>query len=46
MQPETPKFLYLRNVIVHGYATVEDETIWGIVQSHVAQLHEKVNRLL
>ncbi len=36
----------LRNVIVHGYATVENETIWGIVQEDVPDLHEQVKILL
>ena len=36
----------LRNVIVHGYSTVEDETIWGILQEHVPKLHEQVKGLL
>jgi len=36
----------LRNVIVHGYATVENETIWGIVQEDVLNLYKKVKSLL
>jgi uncharacterized protein with HEPN domain len=36
----------LRNVIVHGYSTVENETIWGILQEHVPKLREEVNSLL
>jgi len=36
----------LRNVIVHGYATVENETVWGIVQEDVPKLHVQVKNLL
>ena len=36
----------LRNVIVHGYSTVEHETIWGILQEHVPKLYEQVKILL
>ena len=36
----------LRNVIVHGYAIVESETIWGIVQADVPELHGQVRRML
>lgn len=36
----------LRNVIVHGYSTVENETIWGILQEHVPKLHKEVQTLL
>ena len=36
----------LRNVIVHGYSTVENETIWGILQEHIPGLHKQVKKLL
>lgn len=36
----------LRNVIVHGYTVVENETIWGILQADVPKLREQVGRLL
>ena len=40
------RIVNLRNVIVHGYTTVENETIWGILQEHVPKLHEQVKILL
>lgn len=40
------QIINLRNVIVHGYATVENETIWGIVQEDVLSLHQQVKSLL
>ncbi|MHC4121108.1 MAG: HepT-like ribonuclease domain-containing protein [Planctomycetota bacterium] len=40
------QIINLRNVIVHGYATVENETIWGIVQEDVLDLREQVKILL
>ena len=40
------QIINLRNVIVHGYATVENETIWGIVQEDVLNLYQKVKSLL
>jgi len=36
----------LRNVVVHGYSTVEHETVWGILQEHVPNLHKQVKKLL
>jgi uncharacterized protein with HEPN domain len=36
----------LRNVIVHGYAVVENETIWGIVQGDLPALYDQVKRVL
>ncbi|MHC4574452.1 MAG: HepT-like ribonuclease domain-containing protein [Planctomycetota bacterium] len=40
------QIINLRNVIVHGYAMVENETIWGILQEHVPKLREEVKTLL
>jgi len=36
----------LRNVIVHGYTVIENETIWGILQADVPKLLDQVTRLL
>jgi uncharacterized protein with HEPN domain len=36
----------LRNVIVHGYASIENETIWGILQNDLPILHERLKQLL
>ena len=43
---EVREIVNLRNVIVHGYAVVENETIWGIVTEEVPALAQQVNRLL
>lgn len=40
------QIINLRNVIVHGYATVENETIWGILQNELPVLHKQVKQLL
>ncbi|MBN2133033.1 MAG: DUF86 domain-containing protein [Sedimentisphaerales bacterium] len=36
----------LRNVIVHGYAVVENQTVWGILQADLPKLHQQVKQLL
>ena len=36
----------LRNVIVHGYTVIENETIWGILKSDVPKLRDQVAQLL
>jgi len=36
----------LRNVIVHGYAVVENQTVWGILQADLPKLHRQVKQLL
>jgi len=43
---EVRQIVNLRNIIVHGYAVVENETIWGITQDQVPALAERVNQLL
>jgi uncharacterized protein with HEPN domain len=43
---EVREIVNLRNIIVHGYAVVENETIWGVVTEEVPALARQVNRLL
>ena len=35
-----------RNQIVHGYATVQDDIVWEIVQSHLPRLRKQADELL
>jgi uncharacterized protein with HEPN domain len=40
------RIIGLRNQIIHGYDTVSDENIWGIVMIHLPKLQKDVNSLL
>jgi len=40
------EIINLRNVIVHGYTVIENETIWGILQADIPKLRDQVARLL
>ena len=40
------KIIDTRNRIAHGYDTVSDEIIWGIVINHLPKLKEEVTSLL
>ena len=40
------QIINLRNVIIHGYADIENETIWGILQKDLPALYEQVRKLL
>jgi uncharacterized protein with HEPN domain len=40
------QIINLRNVIVHGYAVVENETIRGILQDDLPDLYKQVLKLL
>jgi uncharacterized protein with HEPN domain len=49
--PEFPlknvkRIIGLRNQIIHGYDSVSDENIWGIVFTHIPKLKEEVNKLI
>jgi uncharacterized protein with HEPN domain len=36
----------LRNQIIHGYDSVSDENIWGIVVNHIPKLKSEVEQLI
>jgi uncharacterized protein with HEPN domain len=40
------RIIGLRNQIIHGYDSVSDENIWGIVTIHLSKLETKVNSLI
>jgi uncharacterized protein with HEPN domain len=35
-----------RNILVHGYADVDDQLVWDIVESKLAELRREVAALL
>lgn len=43
---DVERIIGFRHVIVHGYDTLDDETVWGIVVTRVAQLTDQVRELL
>jgi len=44
--PKLPRIVALRNRVIHGYDTVDDEIIWDIVQTNVPGLEEQLTALL
>ncbi len=44
--PESREIINLRNIIVHGYAVVENKTIWGILQGDLPSLYDQVKEIL
>ena len=44
--PTLPRIVGFRNRIIHGYDTIDDAAVWGIVQSHLPQLLSEVETLL
>jgi uncharacterized protein with HEPN domain len=41
-----PRIVSLRNVLIHGYATVDDRLVWGIIEADLVALGETLDRLL
>lgn len=35
-----------RNILVHGYDLVEDDVVWGLIQSHLPILRKEVEALI
>lgn len=44
--PELPRIVALRNRIIHGYDSVDDEIVWDIVQSKLPALEIRLRILL
>lgn len=34
-----------RNILAHGYATVDDAIVWGVIENHLAALLEELRQL-
>ncbi len=41
---ELPRIVGFRNRIIHGYDTVDDATVWGVIEGHLPRLMEEVER--
>lgn len=44
--PNSRKIVDTRNRIIHGYDTVSDDIIWGIVINHLPALKAEIEKLL
>jgi uncharacterized protein with HEPN domain len=44
--PDYGKIVAFRNILIHGYASVDDRIVWGVIENYLAQLREAVKRLL
>jgi len=40
------RIIGLRNQIIHGYDSVSDENIWGIIIAHLPKLKAEIERLI
>lgn len=44
--PEFRQVISFRNVLIHGYATVQDEVVWGVVETRLPILLKVFEQLL
>jgi uncharacterized protein with HEPN domain len=40
------RIISLRNQIIHGYDSVSDESIWGIINLHIPKLKTEIDTLI
>ena len=41
-----PRIVAFRNRLIHGYATVADQVVWGVVESYLPTLRTDIDGLL
>ena len=43
---ELPRIVAFRNRIIHGYDSVDDATVWGVIEKHLPVLVRQTENLL
>lgn len=43
---DLPRIVAFRNVLIHGYATVDDRLVWGVIEGNLPGLLALLSRLL
>ena len=43
---DASSIIAFHNILIHSYETVADETVWGILRSHLPQLRQDAEHLL
>lgn len=44
--PEYRRIIAFRNILIHGYATVDDKIVWGVIENYLTPLRATVTDLL
>ena len=44
--PDLPQIVAFRNLLIHGYASVNDLTVWNTIESSLPALYESLGKLL
>ncbi len=40
--PDHGRIIAFRNILIHGYAAVDDRIVWGVIENHLASLRNAV----
>ena len=43
---DSKRIIAIRNRLIHGYASIADDVVWGIVEANLTTLADEVQRLL
>ncbi|MGH8453908.1 MAG: HepT-like ribonuclease domain-containing protein [Nevskiales bacterium] len=43
---EYRRIIAFRNILIHGYADVDDRLVWGVVETRLPKLHDEIEALL
>ncbi|HEX7305909.1 DUF86 domain-containing protein [Lentzea sp.] len=44
--PDLPRIVAFRNILIHGYASVDDALVWQVLTEKRPQLEERLRQLL
>lgn len=44
--PESPRIIAFRNALIHGYSTVDNQLVWGIVERNLPPFRAALEGLL
>jgi uncharacterized protein with HEPN domain len=44
--PDLPRIVGFRNVLIHGYAAVDNKIVWGVIENSLGPLLELLESLL
>ena len=41
-----PRVVAFRNILIHGYASVDNKLVWGVIETHLEALRLRLDQLL
>ncbi len=44
--PELPRIVAFRNILIHGYATVDDALVWQVLEEKLPDLERVMQQIL